>query len=148
MISQTAEYALRAIVYLADQSETPHTTSQIAEVTQVPAGYLSKVMQSMSRAGLVHSQRGLNGGFTLAHKPEELTVFDVISAVDPLKRIRQCPLGKKAHGKNLCPLHRRIDEAIAAVEKSFRATTVDELLETPRGRKRSCRFPDARVSAT
>lgn len=148
MISQTAEYALRAIVYLADQDETPHTTSQIAEATQVPAGYLSKVMQTMSRAGLVHSQRGLNGGFTLAHYPEELTVFDVISAVDPLKRIRQCPLRNKAHGKNLCPLHRRIDEAIAAVEESFRATTVDELLETPRRRKQSCRFPDARVSAT
>ena len=50
MISQTAEYALRTITYLADQDRTPHTTAQIAEATQIPAGYLAKVMQSLSRA--------------------------------------------------------------------------------------------------
>lgn len=54
MISQTAEYALRAIVFLADQRGTPRTTAQIAEVTQIPAGYLAKVMQSLSRVKLVH----------------------------------------------------------------------------------------------
>ena len=69
MISQTAEYALRAIVYLADQGGVARTTSEIAETTQVPAGYLAKVMQSLCRAGLVKSQRGLNGGFKLAHDP-------------------------------------------------------------------------------
>ena len=65
MISQTAEYALRAIVYLAGQ-ELPQTTQQIAATTRVPAGYLSKVLQALARGGLVHSQRGLHGGFTLA----------------------------------------------------------------------------------
>ena len=57
MITQTAEYALRAMVYLADQEE-PRTTNAIAEKTQVPAGYLAKVMQVLSKAGLVHAQRG------------------------------------------------------------------------------------------
>ncbi|MGH7140821.1 MAG: RrF2 family transcriptional regulator, partial [Pirellulales bacterium] len=93
MISQTAEYALRAIVYLADQSETPQTTQQIAEVTRVPAGYLAKVMQGLSRAGLVRAQRGLHGGFTLAVSAKKLTVLDVVRAVDPLRRIEHCPLG-------------------------------------------------------
>ena len=58
MISQTAEYALRAIVFLADQAE-PRTTQQIAAATRVPPSYLSKVMQALSRARVVHSQRGL-----------------------------------------------------------------------------------------
>ena len=74
MISQTAEYALRAIVYLADQEGQPRTTAQIAEATQVPAGYLAKVMQALSKVRLVNSQRGLNGGFTLTRDANELTM--------------------------------------------------------------------------
>lgn len=140
MISQTAEYALRAIVYLADQQE-PRTTQQIAQVTRVPAGYLSKVLQSLARGGLVTSQRGLHGGFRLAQSAKEVTVWQVIDAVDPLQRIRSCPLGLKSHGVNLCPMHRRLDDALAMVETAFRASTVAELLEEPTRSKPLCDFP-------
>jgi Rrf2 family protein len=127
MISQTAEYALRAAVYLAAEADTPQTVQQIAEVTRVPAGYLSKVMQSLSRAGIVHSQRGLHGGFTLQISADKLTVLDVVQAVDPIRRIRSCPLGLKGH-ISLCPLHRRLDHAIAMVEDALRQSTLAELL--------------------
>ena len=131
MISQTAEYALRAMVYLADQNGAPQTTQQIAKVTLVPAGYLAKVMQGLSRAGLVHAQRGLHGGFTLATPPDQLTVLDVVQAVDPLQRIEHCPLGLKGH-QSLCPLHRRLDNAVAMVEKALGASTIAELLAEPK----------------
>jgi Rrf2 family nitric oxide-sensitive transcriptional repressor len=139
MISQTAEYALRAIVYLADQGEA-RTTQEIAKATLVPPSYLSKVMQSLSRAQVVRSQRGLHGGFTLAKAPDELTVWDVIEAVDPIQRIRTCPLGLKAHVK-LCPLHRRLDDALALVENAFRESTVGDLLREPTTSKPLCDFP-------
>jgi Rrf2 family protein len=141
MISQTAEYALRAIVYLADQEGAPRTTAQIAEVTMIPQGYLAKVMQNLSRAGLVSSQRGLNGGFTLAIAPDELTVLRVINVVDPIRRFPECPLGIPSHGRRLCPLHYRLDQAAQMVEESFGNTTVADLLAVPRQRKPLCRFP-------
>jgi Rrf2 family protein len=134
MISQTAEYALRAIIYLASQPGESRTVQQIAEATRVPAGYLSKVMQGLSRAGLVHSQRGLHGGFTLSATPDRLTVFDVVQAVDPLRRITSCPLGLKGH-VNLCPLHRRLDNAMGLVEKALRESTIAELLAEPNPKK-------------
>jgi Rrf2 family protein len=140
MISQTAEYALRAIVYLADQ-DSPRTTAEIAETTHVPAGYLAKVMQSLGRAGLVKSQRGLNGGFTLAHDTDQLSVLTVINAVDPIQRFPECPLGIPSHGRRLCPLHHRLDEAAAMVERAFGKTMVAELLSAPRNRRPRCRFP-------
>jgi Rrf2 family protein len=140
MISQTAEYALRAIVYLADQ-DAPRTTAQIAKTTLVPAGYLAKVMQSLSRAGLVKSQRGLNGGFTLANDPQELSILEVVNAVDPIQRFPECPLGIPSHGRRLCPLHYRLDQAAAMVEKAFGETMVSELLAVPRERRPLCRFP-------
>ena len=69
MISQTTEYALRAIVFLADSPTEAHTAEAIAEGTKVPVGYLSKIMQGLAKAGLVSSQRGLYGGFTLIKSP-------------------------------------------------------------------------------
>jgi Rrf2 family protein len=140
MISQTVEYALRAVVYLADQGEA-RTIQQIAEVTKVPAAYLSKVMQGLGRARLVQSQRGLHGGFTLVRPPEELTIWDVVEAVEPIQRIRTCPLGLEMHRLRLCPLHRRLDDALATIEKAFRDTTVAEVLAEPTSSRPLCPFP-------
>lgn len=140
MISQTAEYALRAIVFLADQGVS-QTTQQIAKATRVPAGYLSKVLQGLARAKLVHSQRGLHGGFTLLKSPQDLTVWEVVDAVDPIQRIHSCPLGLKSHGVTLCPMHRRLDDAAALVEEAFRSSTVQELLDEPTSSKPLCEFP-------
>lgn len=128
MISQTAEYALRAVAQLAAHVDEPQTAQQIAADTQVPLPYLSKVLQSLAREGVIHSQRGLHGGFTLRMDADELTVYAVVEAVDPLKRISTCPLGLIDHGAKLCPLHRRLDEAFSAVEVAFRATYIGELL--------------------
>ncbi len=140
MISQTAEYALRAIVYLADQ-KVACTTAQVAAATLVPAGYLAKVMQSLSRADLVKSQRGINGGFTLAQDPSTLSILTVINAVDPIQRITSCPRGNPAHGRGLCPLHFRLDQAAAMVEKVFKETMVEELLTATCDRRPLCQFP-------
>lgn len=129
MISQTAEYALRAVVFLGSQVGQPVTTQRVAAATLVPVGYLSKVLQALGRAGLVEAQRGLRGGYVLARPVDELTVLDVVNSVDPLQRITGCPLGLQAHRGTLCALHRRLDEGIALVESLFRETTIEQLLD-------------------
>jgi Rrf2 family nitric oxide-sensitive transcriptional repressor len=131
MISQTVEYALRAIVTIAQHNGQPCTSKKLAEITQVPLPYLSKLMQGLVRGGLVTSQRGLHGGFLLTDDPRNLTILDVVNAVEPIKRIHQCPLKIQSHGTNLCPLHRRLDNAMAATEKVFRETTIAEMLSEP-----------------
>ncbi len=128
MISQTAEYALRAMVFLAMQESTV-TGQQIAKVTKVPPGYLSKLMHLLVKAKLVDSQRGIGGGFILSKKPNEISILDVVNAVDPIERIETCPLDIQSHGLNLCPLHRRLSDAIARVEAAFAASTLSELTE-------------------
>jgi Rrf2 family protein len=129
VISQTAEYALRAVVALGSQRSGTMTTRQIASWTRVPAGYLSKVLQALGRAGLVDGQRGQRGGFALTRPMEQITVLDVINAVDPLQRIERCPLGRPEHAQRMCALHRRLDLAIALIEQVFGQTTIDELLD-------------------
>ena len=138
MFSQTVEYALRAVVFLADKSPAACTTDQIAEATQVPKPYLSKVLQNLGRSDIVRSQRGIGGGVTLVKTPAELTILEVVNAVEPIERIVTCPLGLKSHGKNLCPLHRRMDEALASVESAFGNTTLAEVLAEPTGSPPLC----------
>ncbi len=128
MISQTAEYALRAVVFLAENPDSRWTTQAIAETTKVPAGYLAKVLQSLARARVVDSQRGVHGGFSLRKPADQLTILEVVQAVDPIQRIHSCPLKLEAHADQLCPLHSRLDEAMAMIESSFSDSTLAEIL--------------------
>jgi len=131
IISQTTEYALRAVVLLANAKGEAKTTQQIAEVAKIPPDYLSKILQNLRRAGLVFSQRGLHGGFVLQKSPSEITLLEVVNAIDPIKRIKTCPLKLTTHGVNLCPLHAKLDQAIASMETAFATSTIDALLKTP-----------------
>jgi Rrf2 family protein len=134
MLSSTGEYALRAVAFLASQDGVPRTAQEIAAETQVPAGYLAKVLQQLARAGVVRSQRGLGGGFALTRPPEGLSVLEVVNAVDPIRRIERCPLGLPEHASSLCKLHRGLDDAYATVEAAFRDASVSDLVAAPAGR--------------
>jgi len=146
VFSQTVEYALRAVVHLADHSPSPRTTDQIAVATLVPKPYLSKVIQGLCGAGILQSKRGIGGGVALVKSPAELTILDVVNAVEPIARIRECPLGLKTHGVRLCPLHRRMDNALATVEAAFRDTTLAEVLAEPTDSHPLCELPTGKKS--
>ncbi|MFH1299428.1 MAG: Rrf2 family transcriptional regulator, partial [Planctomycetota bacterium] len=140
------EYALRAIVHLADQSPNPCTTEQIAKATKVPQAYLSKVLQSLRQSNVVHSQRGIGGGISLVKLPEELNLLEVVNAVDPICRIKTCPLGLKGHGANLCPLHRKLDDALRETETAFANTTLAEILSSSTSSYPLCNEPHERLT--
>ena len=129
MMSQSAEYALRAVVWLAGHPAATLSTPEIARGTMVPPGYLSKILQALARAGLVASTPGRAGGFVLTRPATRISVLDVINAVGQLQRIERCPLGIEAHGRRLCPLHKRLDEVATYVERVFAKTTIGELLK-------------------
>jgi DNA-binding IscR family transcriptional regulator len=82
---------------------------------------------------------------TLVKSPEDLTILEVVNAVEPIQRIRTCPLGLAAHGVHLCPLHRRVDSALAMVEKAFASSTLAELLAEPTSSVPLCPFPNVKA---
>jgi Rrf2 family protein len=128
MISQTSEYALRAVVHLAQAGGGPEIAQDIATVTRVPGGYLHKILRMLSKDGILVAQRGVGGGFALAKVPTAISVLDVLRATDTtMERIERCPLGIKGH-TSLCSLHRMLDEAIADAEKRFAGTSIQDLL--------------------
>lgn len=149
MISQTSEYALRAVVHIAAIGGGPIVAQDIAQATKVPQGYLAKILRQLARADILSAQRGIGGGFMLARRPEDITITDVLRAVDAgMERIRSCPLGIGSHN-TLCELHHTLDRVIATVEKEFSSVTIAGILSSRRKSKPLCeRKPHARASLT
>ena len=129
MLPKTAEYALRAVVWLATNVDQREAADALAERTKVPRRYLNKVLQELVQAGLVTSQSGPGGGYGLAIPPEKVTILDVVNAVSPLERIRHCPLGLPSHTR-LCPLHKELDRVYAETEKTLGRVTIARLLQS------------------
>ncbi len=129
LLSNASEYALRAVVWMASEPRgESHKVRDIAERTQSAPGYLVKVLQGLAKANILSAQRGSRGGYTLERDPARLTVLDIINATDPFERITTCPLKSNVHGSHLCLMHRKIDDAIASIEGSFRSVTIADLL--------------------
>ncbi len=129
MLPKTAEYALRAAVWLGGDPDQTESADRLAEKTKVPRRYLHKVLQDLIRARLVRSQPGPGGGYALARAPEKITILDVVNAVAPLERIRHCPLGLASHTR-LCPLHTELDRVYARTEAALSKVTIAQLLRS------------------
>jgi len=129
LLSDASEYGLRAMVWLSQQPTGVYKLQEIAEGTKAPPGYLIKALQALAKAGIVSTHRGSAGGFSLVRRPDDVSVLDVIAAIDPIERIRSCPLGLDAHARFLCPMHQRIDDALAQIERTFGASVIAELVD-------------------
>ena len=130
MFSQATEYALRAMTYLAEHADEPAISETISVAMQVPKPYLSKVLRELVESGLIVSTRGRNGGFVLSRPATQITALEIVNALDPIRRITTCPLGRADHVE-LCPMHRKMDSAIEHVECSLRSTTLAQLIAQP-----------------
>ncbi|QDS97574.1 RrF2 family transcriptional regulator [Adhaeretor mobilis] len=130
MFSQTAEYAVRAVVWLAQHKEGgPVGNQTIAEGTQVSVSYLAKILQALAKAELLSSRRGAGGGFELISDIGQLTVLDVVNAVDPIQKFEACPLKLMTHKRKRCPMHASLNEAAEKVEQVLSGYTIADLLK-------------------
>ncbi|TWT29392.1 iron-responsive transcriptional regulator [Posidoniimonas corsicana] len=136
-VSQTAEYALRAVTCLA-QHDTAQTTQSIAKCTGVPLSYLPKVLQPLTRAEIVSAQRGVRGGYKLERECGDLTVLDVVNCVDPVRRLDACPPNRVRVSAALCPLHKLLDEVQESMQTRFAETSIKQLAFTADGRPQRC----------
>jgi len=136
MLSQTAEYALRTVLYLAaEEQDTLFRASEIADHLGVPQNYLSKTLHLLARAGVLTSSRGKHGGFRLAKPATRLTLAEVVTPFHGPTGARICLLGRAAcSDSDPCPAHGRWKAVSTEVSTFFRDTTVGDLLAGPAAR--------------
>ncbi|MBE0670006.1 MAG: Rrf2 family transcriptional regulator [Anaerolineales bacterium] len=89
-ITRQADYAVRAVLHLARNGEARTATSMIAEEQRIPPSFLAKIVSQLSIAGLLHTSRGARGGVTLARAPKEITLLEVIEAIDGPIQLNEC----------------------------------------------------------
>lgn len=128
MFSQTTEYALRVMAWLALSPDILVPTVTLAEKTKVPTHYLAKVLQQLASANLVTGRRGVRGGYKLARPANEITLLSVVRAVSAVERLNECPAGMTYEGAGLCPLHRTVDTATRLVIELFEERTLEDLV--------------------
>ncbi|MCP4726754.1 MAG: Rrf2 family transcriptional regulator [bacterium] len=132
LFSKSCEYAVQAIVFISIQREqTPFQSKDIAERLDIPAPYLAKTLQLLSKRGILRSIKGPNGGFTLDKPANKITLRDIVEAVDGLDNFNcKCVLGfPKCGEKNLCPVHDTWKEVKELIEEGMLSKTISELDE-------------------
>jgi Rrf2 family protein len=107
LLSQTAEYALRAMAWLAMAGESkPVRAADLARATGIPTYYVSKVLRRLVLADLLESQKGQGGGFSLSRAPREISFINILSAVDAFPTQGRCAFGwGQCDATDPCPLH-------------------------------------------
>jgi Rrf2 family protein len=89
-ITRQADYAVRAVLHLARSGDQRTATSFIAEEQKIPPSFLAKIISQLSIAGLLHTSRGARGGVTLAREPKDITLLEVIEAIDGPIQLNEC----------------------------------------------------------
>jgi Rrf2 family protein len=89
-ITRQADYAVRAVLYLARNGEQRAATSQVAQEQRIPPSFLAKIISQLSIAGLLHTSRGARGGVTLAREPGDISLLEVIEAIDGPIQLNEC----------------------------------------------------------
>jgi Rrf2 family protein len=106
MLTLTGEYALRAAVHMSTLEEGRFFLARdLATATGIPPAYLAKILQAMVKEGLLLSQRGLHGGFKFSRPISDITLAQVIGAIENLERFKDCILGPSCPGARGCALH-------------------------------------------
>ncbi len=132
MLSKSCEYAIKAMIFVAQKSKVEERVSirQIAEGTDAPAHFMAKIMQDLSRKRLVHSVKGPNGGFYMDKTDLKSSISDIIKAIDGDGIYMDCVLGLKACSeKNPCPVHFEYKEIKKNLIKMMENNTIGDFNE-------------------
>src|SRR5512146_464782 len=132
-ITRQADYALRAMLYLAQLEPTQRAaTSQIADEQHIPPSFLAKIISQLSIAGLIHTSRGARGGVSLARTPEEISILEVVEAIDGPIALNECTDNPDAcpFGKD-CPMRPLWCDTQSDLLKRLRKTSFAQLVRQP-----------------
>ena len=128
-ITRQADYAVRAILYLARMgSDKKAATSQIAEEQDIPLSFLAKIIAQLSVAGLLQTMRGARGGVALARDPDEISILEVVEDIDGPIQLNECVNGSYQCTIDNCPVHDIWVDAQEDLVSRLKATTFGQLL--------------------
>lgn len=132
IITKQSDYAIRLMLAIAD-SEMALTTKQVAQAHKIPIAFLHKVVSNLVHANLLRTKRGVNGGIILGKDPIDISLYDIILAIEQEMVIHSCTLhGKPCKNISVCAIHDVMNEITNDVLDKFSQVTLDQLLDRQR----------------
>jgi Rrf2 family protein len=123
-IRRETDYAIRCIYYLAGKEKEITMVDEIAREMSVPKSFLAKILQRLSRADLVKSYVGVQGGFSLTKNPKRISLFDVILAIEGPVAMNKCTVNKKSCSlSSTCRIHPIWVQVRKDIEKVLKKST-------------------------
>lgn len=126
--SNACEYGIRAMTFLARHHDELHLARNIAEAEEIPYYFLSKILQSLARDGLLKSTKGRGGGFQLAKSPERITLHHIKVSIDGADDLKECAVGlARCNDSQPCPLHDTFKPLRENIQRYLKETTLSEM---------------------
>jgi Rrf2 family iron-sulfur cluster assembly transcriptional regulator len=130
MFSKACEYGIRAVLYISTKSQDGNRLGikEIAQQIDSPEPFTAKILQTLVRKGIVSSQKGPTGGFFLEPKARQLSVSDIIKAIDGKEILRSCVLGlPQCSDVKPCPIHKEVKAHTTALREVMKEKTIAQL---------------------
>jgi Rrf2 family protein len=138
MFSKACEYALRAVLYISIKSVNGERLSmlEISKEIDAPVAFTAKILQSLVREGIISSTKGPKGGFFIETKAKEVTINDIVMAIDGVDVLHNCTLGlKECSDEFPCPLHAHVIAYKNHLREILHNTTLQDLVSDLAGGK-------------
>ena len=132
MFSKACEYAIRAMIYIVRQTRDGSKAGikDIARYTDTPEPFIAKVLQILSRQGIVSSSKGPNGGFYIPANTKGTPLIDIVKAIDGNKLCVSCGLGiKNCNSRTPCPIHFEYAAIRERITEMLKTTNILDLAE-------------------
>lgn len=132
MFSKACEYGIRATIYIMAGSRDGKkmSTKDICREIEAPEYFTAKILQDLSKRGLVSSTKGPNGGFYFSGNQHKVTLMDIVDAIDGSKLFTGCGLGLKECSEEMpCPIHGQFGKIRGGLQKMLAETTIRELTD-------------------
>ncbi|MCF8379899.1 MAG: Rrf2 family transcriptional regulator [Bacteroidales bacterium] len=130
MISTTSKYAIRSVIYLAVNNDKTKTgIKKISKELDIPAPFLSKILQTLAKHRILSSTKGPNGGFSLGIDSKEIHLMDIVQIIEGLDSFEKCAIGVKycKEQENKCALHKQYSSLREEMKKLFKSTNIYDL---------------------
>ena len=128
LITRETDYAIRTVLYLARDRDRTANVAEVSHAMQIPKSFLAKVLQRLVRHHILSSMRGVGGGFRLAKKPSEISLLDIMEAVQGPAAINVCAIdSKRCSLSATCSVHPVWVDIRQDLEKRLRRQTMDKL---------------------
>ena len=130
LITRDTDYAVRALCCIAEQKQEVISADRLVKSLDMPRPFLRKILQTLTKAGLLNSSKGKDGGFSLTVFPEEITLTDVMKIFQGPVRLNECKFKKNdCPYMNDCLLKRKIDEIEKEVIAKLKAITIESIIK-------------------